>query len=409
MNRLLDDPVLQLALANLLRDRRRTLLPGCAAMIALLLLWSLNDTMQDSLTENFQDSLVGSIQVHGRDFFRHPRLDNDIGSGREVAGVLERLGVQRWTPRLEAYGLAAGPRASTGMMLIALDPERERRVTRLARQTGSGRFLEPDDGNVCLLGRGAARNLGVRVGDSVDLISHDRFGAPVGERFEVVGILDNGGFGIDRSIVFLPLSAAQSLLEMPGRITDLVVRVPGNRIGEVSAALRRQLDSRRYEVLRWDEMFPVLAEWVSLQRGFEQFFLLVVLLLVAAAVSNVALVASLGRRREFAVMLALGNRRRDLGRLLLLESAFLGLLGSSVGLLLGWPLVSALGRHGIDLSYWLGETGRYYLEPILHPSVDPGNALLLALAVWLITVLAALYPAWRAGRTETTQVLAARA
>ncbi len=68
---------------------------------------------------------------------------------------------------------------------------------------------------------------------------------------------------------------------------------------------------------------------------------------MAAAVSNVALVASLGRRREFAVMLALGNRRRDLGRLLLLESAFLGLLGSSVGLLLGWPLVSALAaRHG---------------------------------------------------------------
>jgi len=412
LSRIFDDPVLHLALANLLRDRRRTLLtllPGSAAMVALLLLWSLNDAMQESLTDNFQDSLVGSIQVHGKGFFRHPRLDRDLGSAQEVIRVLVQLGVQRWTPRLEAYGLAAGSRASTGMMLIALDPERERLVTRLARQIGSGRFLQPGDGNVCLLGRGAARNLGVRVGDSVDVITHDRFGAPVGERFEVVGLLDNGGFGIDRSILFLPLAAAQSLLEMSGRITDLVVRVPGGRIGEVSRALRRQLEGGRYEVLRWDEMFPVLAEWVKLQRGFEQFFLIVVLLPVAAAVSNVALVASLGRRREFAMMLALGNRRRDLGRLLLLESAFLGLLGSGVGLLLGWPLVTLLGRHGIDLSRWLGETGRYYLEPVLHPAVKPVDALELGLAVWSIAILAALYPAWRAGRIETAQVLAARA
>jgi len=94
---------------------------------------------------------------------------------------------------------------------------------------------------------------------------------------------------------------------------------------------------------------------------------------------------------------------------LLLESAFLGLLGSGVGLLLGWPLVTLLGRHGIDLSRWLGETGRYYLEPVLHPAVKPVDALELGLAVWSIAILAALYPAWRAGRIETAQVLAARA
>lgn len=406
-----DDPILQLALANVLRDRRRsllTLLPGAIALIALLLLWSFNESLQDSLSSGFQEALVGSVQIHAKGFFLHPRLDRDIADVPRAISALQAAGVERWAPRLETFTLAAGPLASSGLMLIAIDPARETRVTNLARQVGNGRFLAPDDGMNCLLGRGAARNLGVAAGDSIDLITHDRYGAPVGERCQVTGILEHGGFGIDRHIVFMPLRAAQELLEMPDRITDLVVRVPPSQLDRTSAALTRQFDPAHYEVLRWDRMFPVLSEWMEVQRGFERFFLGVALLLVAAAVSNVALVAALGRRREFAMMLALGNRRRDLVRLLLLESGLLGLAGACVGLLLGLPLVTLLGRHGLDLSPWLGDTRRYYLEPVLHPSLEPGSALWLALSVLLITLAAAIYPAWRAGRMQAVRILTAR-
>lgn len=405
------EPILGLALANLVRDRRRTLLtllPGSAALVALLLLWSFNDSLQDSLSKGFQEGLIGSVQVHAKGFFLHPRLDRGLPDLPQAISALEAAGVSRWTPRLETFALAAGPRTSRGLMLIAIDPEREPRVTRLAGRIGSGRFLRVNDGMNCLLGRGAARNLGVDVGDSIDLITHDRYGAPAGERCELTGILDHAGFGIDRQILFLPLRAARELLDMQGRTTDLVARVPARRLDAVSAQLAAALDPKRYEVLRWDRMFPVLAEWIRIQRGFERFFMGVALLLVAAAVSNVALVAALGRRREFAMMLALGNRRHDLARLLLTESGLLGLAGAGLGLVLGLPLIALLGRHGLDLSSWLGETQRYYLDPVLHPALDLGSAFVLALSVLLITLAAALYPAWRAGHIEPTGILSAR-
>jgi len=168
------------------------------------------------------------------------------------------------------------------------------------------------------------------------------------------------------------------------------------------------LDPQRYEVLRWDRMFPVLSEWIQLQRNFERFFMVMVLFLAAGAVSNVAMVASLGRRREFAMMLALGHRRRDLGRLMLLESTLLGLLGCGAGLMIGLPLVALLGHSGLDLSSWLGDTRRFYLEPMLHPSLSLGSILFLTSAVLLFSILAAVYPAWRTDRVDTVQILSAR-
>jgi len=228
-----DDPILSLAFANLRRDRRRTLLtllPGAAALLALLLLGSINEALQRNLSDNFQDRLVGSLQIHGRGFFLHPRLDNAIDDTPRVISILQQQEVTRWTPRIETFALAAGPHASNGLMLIAMDPDRERGVTTLAQRIAEGRFLRTTDGPVCLLGRGAARNLGVTVGDTIDLITYDRFGAPVGDRLEVTGILEGGGFGIDRQIIFVPLGHAQTLLEMPDRVTDLVLRLPASRL-----------------------------------------------------------------------------------------------------------------------------------------------------------------------------------
>ena len=216
MNRLHDDPVLQLALANLLRDRRRTLLPGCAAIIALLLLWYLNDTMQDSLTEISRiPSWAASRCMAGT-------------SSAIPAWTMTSAVAGRWPVCSSGWACSAGRRRPRGLCLAGRPPRQHGHDahcpgsrTRAARDPpGEADRQRPlpragTTATSACWGVAQRGNLGVRVGDSVDLISHDRFGAPVGERFEVVGILDNGGFGIDRSIVFLPLSAAQSLLEMP--------------------------------------------------------------------------------------------------------------------------------------------------------------------------------------------------
>jgi ABC-type lipoprotein release transport system permease subunit len=403
-------PAAWLAWINVVRSRRRTLLtilPSAAGLAALLLLWSLDDALRGNLTGNFQDSLVGSIQVHRQGFFDQPRLSSHLGDAAEVIAALDQAGVRRWTPRLETYALAIGPGGTTGMMLIAIDPARETRVTNLHEKVGRGRFFQSGAEYACLLGESAARNLGVGVGDAIDLIANDRFGAPVGDTFIVAGIIEGGGFGVERDIVFVPLASAQELLEMGSWVTDVVMRVDDERREPVRALLRERLDADRYEVMAWNDMFPVMEEWVRVQSMFEYFFIAVVLVLVAAAVGNVALVSSLNRRREFGVMLAVGESSTGLWRMLMSESLFHGLIGCLIGLLGGMALVHLLAVTGVDMGALVGGgTERYFVDPVLYPRWDWPVALWLTLAVFGASLMSGLYPAWRASRLEPLEAFA---
>ncbi|MCB1735314.1 MAG: ABC transporter permease [Gammaproteobacteria bacterium] len=399
-----------LALQNLWRNPRQSLLaslPGIAGLTALLLLSAINAALQENMVNNFQSQLIGSIQVHARDFFAHPRLARDLPDPHRVEAVARAAGVQSMSPRLESFVLAAA-RNSTGLMLIAIDPRREVRVTDLPQRLSAGQFLDPPKPWQCLLGEGAARKLGIGVGDSVDLISNDRFGAPTGERFEVAGLL-SGGFGIDADIVFVPVDAAREMLAMDNRQTNLVMRVSPEVEARVLAALRAELPAEQYEVLAWHEMFPVMYEWIAVQRGFQFVFFVVVMLLVAAAIGNVALVANLNRRHEFGVMLAIGAGNRHLFRILSLESLFLAVVSSVVGTVLGVLVIDVLHRTGIDLSHWLGDTRRYYVDPILRPSLARDAVLGIGVGVFAFSLVAGLLPAWRSARLTPLEALSPHA
>ena len=111
------------------------------------------------------------------------------------------------------------------------------------------------------------------------------------------------------------------------------------------------------------------------------------------------------RTRELGVFMALGNRRRDLALLLMLESLLIGLAGVLLGLLLGLALVAVTQYTGIDLSRTVGDTGRFYLDPVIHPTLNGLHLGGTVSAVLGISVLSGLYPAWRVWRLTPAEAL----
>ncbi len=400
--------VLWIGFRNLTGDPRRTLLTVSAIAVglaALVFLWGFNDGLHRNMLGNFQSTLVGSLQIHRQGFFSNPELARHIEKDAPILAALKAAGVGRWTRRLETYTLVASDSATEGSFLIAMDPRTEPRVTRLGEKVTQGRFFRPGDEYVCVLGAASARNLGVGVGDSVVLVAYDRFGALTAKDFRLIGIVSGGGLGIDRGLVLTPLGAAQEMLDMQGRITDIPIWVPPERLETVTGQLRRALAGRDLEVLRWYDMFPVMHEWVTLHNAFLYLFLGIVLLIVLAGVVNTLLVSMLERIREFGIHLALGNRRLGLFVMVLSESLWLGLAGIAAGVLGGIGLVALTAHTGIDLSLLLGDTQRFYVDPLVRPHLDLRHLGQTLAAVLGITLAAGLYPAWRASRLSPVEAL----
>ncbi|MEW8585977.1 MAG: ABC transporter permease, partial [Candidatus Thiodiazotropha sp.] len=136
--------ILTVALRNLLAHRRRTFLTiGAIAvgLASLIFLWGFNEGLHRNMLGNFQDAIIGSIQIHHQGFFQHPELSKAIANPQKVVEALRQADVSRYSMRLESFGLAASDITTQGVMLIGMDPLREGEVTQLGKRIGIGRFL----------------------------------------------------------------------------------------------------------------------------------------------------------------------------------------------------------------------------------------------------------------------------
>ncbi|MDX8392854.1 MAG: ABC transporter permease, partial [Mariprofundaceae bacterium] len=301
--------IFQLAWRNVVRNARRSLITIVAIAIglsALLFLWGFNDGVHNSMMRNLQQTIIGSVQIHSKGYFRHPKLSRPLPDATRVQNILNAENISTYSRRIRTFALAAGDETSEGLVLLGIDPAKEMHVTRLHRKVSHGRFLAADDGNTCVMGATTARNLGVSVGDDIVLLAQDRYGSLAAGRFRLVGVIDSGEMGIDRGLAVVPLAALDTMLDMQGRVTDIVVQTPHDNLESLSASLKRQLPAADYEVLRWYDMYPMMKQWVELENAFYYIFLSVVLLIVAAGVMNTVLMSTFERMHEFGVMMALG-------------------------------------------------------------------------------------------------------
>jgi putative ABC transport system permease protein len=400
--------MLAVALRNLLGYLPRTLLTVGAIAVglaSLIFLWSFNDGLHRNMLENFQQAIIGSVQIHHQGFFQHPELSGYIRDPKAVAEALDSSGIKDYSRRLESFGLAASDETTEGVMLIGMDPVTEPRVTELEKRIGIGRFLQPGDSYTLILGATTASNLKVKLGDQVVMVGYDRFGVMVAEAFSLVGIITSGEMGLDRGMALTSLSTLQEMVDMPGKVTTFAIRLPENQIAPMLDELKTRLKGKSMEIMPWYVMFPVMKEWITLHNGFLYLFIGVVLFIVVAGELNTLLLSMLERTREFGVFMAIGTSRQEIAILLVLEAFFIGLLGALGGIALGFTIVLLTGISGIDLSILLGSTSRFYVDPLIYPHLELDHLGISICAILMASLAAGLYPAWRASLLQPAEAI----
>ncbi|MDJ0805622.1 MAG: ABC transporter permease [Gammaproteobacteria bacterium] len=406
--RIVEPVIVAVVISNLIGHLRRTLLTItaiAAGLASLIFLWGFNDGLHRNMLSNFQDAIIGSIQIHRQGFFEHPRLSLYLSAPERVIEALETARLPHWSRRLETFALATSEKTTEGVMLIGMEAEREAQVTQLAQRIGNGRFLQAGDDYSLILGATTAKNLRVDLGDPIVIVGYDRFGALVAEEFTLVGIITSGEMGLDRGMALTSLRALQEMLDMSGQITGIVLRVADDRLDEIAESLSLKLAELDLEVMPWSEMFPVVQEWITLHNGFLYLFVGIVLFIVIAGELNTLWLSMLERTRDFGILMAIGTARRQIGLMLLLEAALLGVIGSLLGILLGIGVILLTNQTGIDLSVLLGSTSRFYVDPVIHPQLNLDHLGMTVISILSASLLAGIYPAWRAVKLQPVEAI----
>ena len=184
-----------------------------------------------------------------------------------------------------------------------------------------------------------ARNLKLDVGDRVTLIGSGRDGSVAADSLEVVGLFDTGMSDLDRQIAQMPLSRFDETFAMQGAVNTIALIGP--TLGAVDAGIPklRQLAAEEGLAARdWAQLQPAVKQGIDLDLSTGILFYVSLVVVVIFIILNTLLMSVLERTREFGMLLAIGMRPNQAGRMVWIELVLLALIGNGVGIVLGGAL-----------------------------------------------------------------------
>lgn len=404
--------MLKIAWRNLWRNQTRTLVTATAIAVAYALYLMANGIQDWTFVEMRKAAARaagGDVLVQQAGYLDRQENDQLLVDGAQLLARIRAVdGVEHAAGRVVISGLLSTSASSNPVVLRGIVAADEAPIQDMERYLVAGTFLPGDAADPLVLGDALAEELEVGLGDRVILTATDRRDEVTRSLFHVTGILNTGSPATDRVLAYTSLSAAQRALGAPQHLTQIGVlgALPRHSLAD---RVRAELANPDIDVLAWDVAMPDLTGFIEMKKGGGAFFGVLLFLVVLFSITNTFLMIVMERVREFGLLGALGVRPRVAAGILLTETALLALVSMFIGFVLALAAHAAIASHGIDVGALYGESlevaGVSLTETRIYSRIEPLRWAQASLAVFVMVLLAAVYPAWKAARLRPTEAM----
>ena len=398
--------IFKLAFRDLGRNRRRSFFSALALGMGLALLLLMAAVIEGEMRSSINSTIrlqSGHFQVRAKSYDEDKTSlawEDLIENPDQVAAKIATLSpVRAATPRLFASGMMTVLDETVGVRLIGIDPASEANAP---FQDGllSGEFLTGDDREGILIGLPLAEELGLKVGDPTNLLVNTSNGDVDEQSFIIRGIYSTGISSYDQSTIFLPLAKAQAISQADNHASTIFVLLD-NR--DQTDAVVSALQSSNYQIVTWKDANALLLETEEFAGAYMVVLYLIVLAITATVIINTLVMAVFERTREIGILSAIGMKSRSIMAMFFAESGMLAVAGILMGLVLGGLLVYYAAVYGFYIGD-MGVTGILFSDTI-YGYLTLNDAVTLTITAFVVTLLAALYPAILAARLEPVDAL----
>jgi len=403
---------LKIAWRNLLRNKRRSAitLAGIAFALALLVFFqALVDGSNQSMLSNTIESGIGHIQIHRKGYLKEPALDLAIQDPDQVVRLAGQAPeVKAVAQRVYIGGLISSAEKSVGGRIVGIEPEQEPRLSIIDEAMVQGRYLASGDSGLALVGKRLSEMLRVGLGDKIVVVVQAADGSLGAEAYRIKGIFQANTPELDKSTVYITLADAQRLAVLPDAVSEVAVLLNSDRYTrKVRDWLVARLRDPDLEVVTWREVVPFLVLAVEIRNKFSVIVAAIVATIAAFGILNTFLMAVFERVREFGMMMALGTKPRWVVLLVTLETAVMVTVGVFLGTIAGVLLSNYYHRQGIRIS-GMEEIARevnIHVGTVLRPELVVVHVAVLVGIVYVVSLVAVLYPSIKAARLRPVEAL----
>ena len=313
---------------------------------------------------------------------------------------------------IEKQILASSGRAAEGAMVRGMQKE-----DILAKKTlingMQNNCINEFEGNNVIVGYRLALKMGLIPGDEITLISPNgkitAFGTvPRMKSYKIAGTFDFGMFEYDSNYIFMPLETAQTFFGLNNAVTNIDITLNDEtKLKETRMMIEQNIDPAAY-VFDWRQSNSAFFNAIDVERNV-MFLILTLIILVAVFNIITGLIMLVkDKSRDIAVLRTMGASRGSVMRIFFMDGAFIGFIGTLIGLILGILFCENIENIRQFLQHLSGQelfSAEIYFLSKLPAKIDTTEVCVIVLTSILLSFLATLYPAYRAAKTDPAEAL----
>ena len=366
-----------------------------------------------SVMNGFRAELMDKLLGFNGDLNVYPIAAGGLTDYESMAKRIGSVnGVTRATPMIEGQVLVSSGRSSNGAKVRGETPEDLQRDAAGELKIVSGSLDALDDDSL-VMGDRMAFTLGVRVGDSVTLLSPNGIPTALGtvprvKSYRIAATFDVGMYEFDSSFIFLKLKAAQVFFRMPNAVSQIQVGVvDADRVNSQEGAIARLL-GENVRLYDWQDSSSAFFNAVETERNV--MFLILTLIIVVAAFNVISSMIMLvkDKGRDIAILRTMGATRGMILRIFFMAGASVGVIGTLLGFALGVLFcanIEAIRQFIQSLTHTDVFNSEIYFLSRIPAKLDVTEVSTVVLMSLGLSFLATIYPSWRAARLDPVEAL----
>jgi len=341
-------------------------------------------------------------------------IDSPLTDFDVVAQRISRVeGVRLAAPIVEGQALASSPFSAAGVLVRGLRADDLTKLTSIASNIRQGSLDGFDQGQGVLIGKRLADQLTLRAGDNVSLVAPRGAVTPMGttpriKTYKIAAVFEIGMSEYDSAFVFMPLSESQAYFNRAGDVTAIEVYTDNPDRVDRYRKLINDAAGRPVFLIDWRQRNATFFNALQVERNV--MFLILTLIVLVAALNIVSGLIMLVKDKgsDIAIMRTMGATQGSIMRIFLITGASIGVVGTLTGFLLG--VVVCLNIESIrQFLSWLTATELFspelYFLSRLPADMDFAETTAVVVMAFTLSLLATLYPSWRAARLDPVEAL----
>ena len=341
-------------------------------------------------------------------------LESPLTDWQEVAERVGKVGgIKLAAPIVEGQALASSPLGAAGVLVRGVRAADLLKLPLVANNIRQGTLEGFDEGQGVAIGRGLADQLSLRAGDSVTLVAPRGAVTPMGttpriKSYKIAAVFEVGMSEYDAAFVFMPLPEAQAYFNRAGDVTAIEVYTENPDRVDRARKLVAEAANRPIFMVDWRQRNATFFNALQVERNVMFLILTIIVIVAAFNITSGLIMLVKDKGRDIGILRTMGVTQGAIMRVFMMTGASVGVVGTLVGFLLALMVCLNIEsiRHFVS---WLTNTELFspelYFLSKLPADLDAGETMAVVVMALALSLLATLYPAWRAARLDPVEAL----